>query len=216
MGRRSRFVPYDDIRDISVATFAPARRVLRVTLRDASAVTLNTRELATLLLRLRAAIEVHRRFGATTDVGARIREGGRSDDAWIADLAAMRNRGSEYRVGALPGDDLWRIMENPALPKTPVQRPRRCSESGTPMRCGARDERARSAEPRRSLRPRGSQRGLSRSSACIDHAGEDRDGYPFREVGRGGHVVRARRRVRLRCGGARRRRRRHRRWNESQ
>ena len=68
-----------------------------------------------------------------------------------------------------------RVMRG-RLPRTGLLR------RGLQARCVARDESARSAELRRSLRPRGSQCGLTRSSASIDHAGEDRDGYPFRKL----------------------------------
>lgn len=122
---RQRFVRYDAVSSVE----AVDAKKLHVKMRDGAPVEL---ELAgrgraalpgpsgsrdALLVHLRAAL---RAAGATDQSGSlarRIGRRGRPREAWLADIASLRDGDSSYRETALRDADLWDIVESASAPE---------------------------------------------------------------------------------------------------
>ncbi|HSO37197.1 MAG TPA: hypothetical protein VLT33_31945 [Labilithrix sp.] len=122
---RKRFVRYDAVSDVETVDATK----LRVVLLDGEVIEL---ELVTrgrpemsslgaardaLLVHLRAALRAARATHPMGSLTRRIARGGRPREAWLADIASLRNGAPQYRESAVREEDLWEIVESSSAPE---------------------------------------------------------------------------------------------------
>ena len=68
------------------------------------------------LSRIRAALEHGRSLPHSTEARDLLARAGRSTAEWLAALREQRGQTRDYRASAVPTDELWRVLEDPAAP----------------------------------------------------------------------------------------------------
>jgi len=70
-----------------------------------------------LLVHFRAALRAARATQPMGSLTRRIARGGRPREAWLADIASLRNGAPQYRESAVREEDLWEIVESSSAPE---------------------------------------------------------------------------------------------------
>lgn len=119
VGEATGFVPFSSVVDVRAAS----ARAAIVTIRGAADLRFTLKssaERAAFVRRANAAAD-HARGAAPSsrETATLLASGTRPAEVWLRDLRALRDDArSDYRSAALPAEDLWRVVEDPAAPSS--------------------------------------------------------------------------------------------------